>query len=200
MVTGEASDSAAVDEEESSTALKWKDKPLLVYVCSDEPCSDSEKFESVALKNEKLALGMRAFRCVRMSAEQIGDDPVFAEKGKTLPRILLIDPIKLKAKVIESKDLSATKIFRTMKRVSASFWKEKLDTVVGKHLKLLTEQDRLANAEKTLAAKQARAKDNEKKSKKIQKERDEIKEDLARVAKDQVELWKLTPKHREEKA
>lgn len=195
VVTGEETEE--VESTESEAVLAYADKPILIYVCDDTTtCADSEKFETIVLADEKCALGVRAFHCFKMTPSQVDDDPILAGKGKTVPRVLLVDPIKSKVKAIETKDLKASKLFKTMKSVSAKFWKEKLDKVVKQHLKMLTEQDQLANAEKTLAEKEGRAADDEKKLKEIKEERKEVRAQLSDITKKQAELWKLTPKNK----
>lgn len=196
MVTGEeASADAPADGDTDAHKLRWPSRPILVYVCDDTTtCADSEKFEEIVLADEKVALGVRAFRCVKMTPDQVASDEILADHGKTVPRVLLVEPTKLKVKVVETKDLKASKLFKTMKSVAGKFWKQKLDKVVKDHLKLLTKQDQLANADKTLADRETRAAEDKKKLEKVQAERKEITEELSELAKQQAELWKLTPK------
>ncbi len=191
VVTGEE----AADEETGEAELKWTDKPILVFVCDDtEACEGLDKVNDIILKDEKVALGVRAFRTVKMTPSQVDADPFLEGNGKEVPRMLLLDPVKLKVTVVEKGKLKASGLFSAMKKVSNKFWKEKLDKVVKEHLSMLTEQDQLANAEKTLADKEARAADDEKKLEKVKKERAEVRAELEKLAKAQAELWKLTPK------
>ena len=185
VVTGENADE--VDSESAEPKLRWNDKPILVYVCDDTAqCADSEKFEEIVLADEKVALGVRAFRTIRMNPSQVDADAILADNGKTTPRVLLVDPVKVKVKVLETKDLKASKLFKAMKSTSNKFWKEKLDKVVKEHMSLLTEQDQLANAEKTLADKASRAADDEKKLKKVKEEQDEVRAQLKEIAEKQI--------------
>lgn len=196
VVTGEGAD--ATDPEptaDSTPKLRWPDRPLLVYVCDDSgTCAESEKFEEIVLSDERVALGVRAFRCVKMNPDQVAEDEILADHGKSVPRVLVVDPAKLRVKVLETKDLKASKLYRTMKSASGKFWKQKLDKVVKEHLKLLTAIDRLANVDKTLADQETRASDDAKKLGKIKAERKEIGGQIAELAKQQTALWKLTPK------
>ncbi len=196
VITGEGAEEAAGGSSEAENKLLWDDKPILIYVCDDTvACADSEKFETIVLKDEKVALGVRAFRCVKMTPAQVEEDAILAGAGKDTPRVLVIDPIKVKIKVLESKDLKASKLFKAMKSVSNKFWKQKLDKVVKEHISMLTEQDQLANADKTLADKEERAADDEAKLKKVKAERKEVNEQLKDLLVKQRDLWKLTPKH-----
>jgi hypothetical protein len=187
------------DEAEGTTpaapTLRWTDKPILVYVCSEAGCEESEVFENQVLKIEKVALSTKAFRCVRMTPDQVDEDAILKDNGKTVPRVLLVEPVKMKIDVVETKDMKAGKLAKAMEKTSGKFWKERLKTVIGAHLKMLTKQDQLSNALKTLAAKEARYKDDEAKLKKVAAEIKETNEELAELKKAQVELWKLTPKN-----
>lgn len=193
VVTGDEDAETEVDSGEPT--LRWTDKPILVYVCDDtSTCADSEKFETIVLADEKVALGVRAFHCVKMTPDQIDADAILADNGKGTPRVLLVEPTKMKIKVLEAKSLKASKLFKGMKSVAGKFFKEKLDTVVKSHLKLLTEQDQLANAQKTLAEKESRVAEDKKKVEEVRKEIKEITEKQAELRKQQIEIWKLTPK------
>ena len=193
VVTGEEETEEVTEEAEA--VLAFADKPILVYVCDDTTtCADSDKFETIVLADEKCALGVRAFHCFKMTPSQVDEDPILEGAGKSVPRVLLLDPTKMKVKSLETKDLKASKLFKGMKSVAGKFWKEKLDKVVKEHLKMLTEQDQLANAEKTLAEKATRAAEDEKKLEKIKEEQKELREQIAEISKKQVDLWKLTPK------
>ena len=147
------------------------------------------------LADEKVALGVRAFRCVRMTPAQVDADSVLADNGKGTPRVLILNPAKPeKVKVLEAKDLKASKLFKAMKSTSNKFWKQKLDKVVKTHMSLLTEQDQLANAEKTISDKLARVGDDDKKAKKVKEEQAEIRAQLKEIKDKELELWKLTRK------
>ena len=191
VVTGDEADEGTTPE---GPSLRWTDKPIFVYVCDEAGCEESEAFENQVLKIEKVALSTKAFRCVKMSPDQIAEDELLKDEGKTVPRVLLIEPVKMKISVVESKNMKAGKLAKAMEKTSGKFWKERLKTVIGKHLKMLTKQDQLSNALKTLSAKEARYKDDEAKLKKVTKEIKETNEELAELKKAQVELWKLTPK------
>jgi len=145
------------------------------------------------LKDEKVARGMKAFRCVKMHPDHADVDPVTAGKGKEVPRMLVIEPTKMKVAVLEKGKLKASSLFKAMQKASGKVYKEKLKTVVSAHLKILTEQDQLQNAIKTLNAKIARE-DDDKKQAKAKEEMEELKTELATLTETQKTLWKLTPK------
>lgn len=156
------------------------------------------------LKDEKVALGMKAFKTVKMHPDHAALDPVLEGKGKAVPRMLVVDPLKMKVTVLEKSKLKASALYSALKKVSGKVYKEKLDKVVKSHLKLLTEQDQLANAEKVLSEKVARlgaeGKKAEKELAKIKKEHEEVTAELKAIAKKQKDLWTLTPKAKKSKA
>jgi len=189
VVTGES----AAESESKEVALKWGDQPIVVYVCDDGGCEGFDKLEEVVLKDEKVALGMKAFRTVKMHPDYADVDPVTAGKGKDLPRMLVIEPTKMKVTVLEKGKLKASTLFKAMEKAVGKVYKEKLKKVVKGHIKLLTEQDQHSNAIKTINAKIAREDDEEKQAE-AKEELAEIKKELAEVGKKMKELWKLTPK------
>ncbi len=168
-------------------------------------CEGFDKLEEVVLKDEKVSLGMKAFRTVKMHPDHAAVDPVTEGKGKDVPRMLIIDPISLKVTTIEKGKLKASALYSAMKKVSGKVYKEKLDKLVKAHLKLLTKQDRLANAEKVLSGKASRlsgedGKKAERELKKVKEEHDEVKKELADLKKEQKELWALTLKSAKKKS
>jgi hypothetical protein len=196
VVTGEK---AKEGETSSELTLKWGDQPVVVYVCDEAAgCEGFDKLEEVVLKDEKVALGMKAFKTVKMHPDHAALDPVLEGKGKAVPRMLIVDPTKLKVTVLEKSKLKASALYGALKKVSGKVYKEKLDKIVKSHLKLLTEQDQLANAEKVLAEKVARlgaeGDKAEKELAEVKKEHAEVTASLQEIAKKQKDLWTLTPK------
>jgi outer membrane murein-binding lipoprotein Lpp len=196
VVTGDSGTAS----EPTEVALRWGERPIVVYVCDEAAgCEGFDKLEEVVLKDEKVALGMKAFRTVKMHPDHADVDPVTKGKGKDVPRMLIIDPTKMKVTVLDKSKLKASALYSAMKKVAGKSYKEKLDKVVKTHLKLLTKQDQLANAEKTLAAKEARlagedGKSAEKELEKLKEERAELRKEIQDMAKEQKEIWKLTLK------
>ena len=151
------------------------------------------------LKDEKVALGMKAFRTVKMHPDNAALDPVLKDQGKELPRMLIVEPTKLKVTVLEKGKLKASNLYDAMKKTAAKLYKEKLDKIVKDHLKLLTEQDQLANQQKVLAEKAGRVateegKSAEKELAEIKAEQEKVQTELQALAKKTKDLWTLTPK------
>lgn len=196
VVTGESETPSTPAE----IALRWGDKPVIVYVCDEAAgCEGFDKLEEVVLKDEKVALGMKAFRTVKMHPDHAEADPVTKGQGTDVPRMLLIEPTGLKVTALDKGKLKASNLYGEMKKVAGKVYKEKLDKVVKTHLKLLTKQDQLANAEKTLVAKEARLaaeedKGAEKELAKVKEEREALQKEIKELAEEQKTLWALTIK------
>jgi hypothetical protein len=201
VVTGKDADETAV------AAPKGLDvkQPICVFITDMSGNDEEKKLQDVTFKAEKVALGLKAFRAVRMDSTQAAADPLLADQGKEVPRLLVINPLDRKVTVLEKSKLSAAAVFAALETVSNKFYVQKLDATVKAHTDLLTEQDQLANKVKKLDGDLARA--GEKDDAKAKKEVEEIKADIAKVqkelselAKKQSELWKLTPKSKPEAA
>ena len=195
MVTGQS------EEEGAGTASPFRglDRPIVALVADPGVAlADLDKLEDVVFKAEKVGLAMKAFRAVRISPENAEKDPVLSGHGKDVPRLLVIDPVKEKVKVLAGSKISASALFAEMKKVADGFYEEKLEKLVKDHLKLLTERDQVANEEKTLKDKEGRLTEE---GAKAEKDLAGLREELARVQKDledlaakERDLWKLTPK------
>ncbi len=199
MVTGDAAEADAAAEAPAS-ALVWTDRPILIYVCDEATgCEGFDKLENVVLKDEKVALGMKAFRTLKMHPDHAAADPALEGKGREVPRMLLVNPGDLKVTVLEKGKLKTSALYDAMKKTASAFWKENLDKVVKAHLKLLTEQDQLANAQKVMEEKRARlaAEDGakaDKELKELAKEREELEAKMKALDEQEAALWALTPK------
>jgi hypothetical protein len=177
-------------------------KPICIYVSDGSQSDEEKKLQDVTFKAEKVALGMKAFRTVRMTPEQVAADPLLAGQGKEATRILVVNPLDRKVSVLEKNKLSAGAVFSALEAVANKFYVQKLDKTVGSHLDFLCEQDQLANKEKKLnddLTREGEKKDDAKAKKEIA----EIRTELEKVRKTQTDLrtkqadlWKLTPKEK----
>lgn len=195
VVTGTKGEEAP----EAGAKKPLSDRPLCVWITDGGTSEDDTKLEALTFKAEKVALGLKAFRTVRMDGAQAAADPLLAEQGKETPRLLLIDPTDAKVTVLEKGKLSAGAVYSALEAAAARYYVQKLDKTVKTHLDLLCDQDQLANKVKKLEGDVARL--GEKDGAAAKKDLDEAKAELeavrkqqADLAKKQVELWKLTPK------
>jgi hypothetical protein len=191
VVTGEAT--------EAQTPVKAAPlaKPVLVWVC--EWSAEPDKCEEVVFKTDKVALAAKAFRSVRVTPENAELDPLLKGQGKEVPRVLVIDTQR-KVTLLEKDKLKASTVFDAMKKVVRDTWKESLEDKVKAQLKLLTETDKLAGEEKTLAEKEARVSEDKdgaaakKALDDIKKDQAELRAKIAEVAGDAKELWAFVSK------
>ena len=196
MVSGDEESDAAPATREPT--LRWTDKPILIYVCDESTgCEAFDKIEELVLKDEKVALGMKAFRTLKMHPDNVEADPLLKGRGKGVPRMIFLEPSKMKFQVLEPKKVKASALFKAMKRAAKGYWKESLDKVVKTHLKLLVEQDKLANELKNLETKMERleGESGDRKAKELAEEIAEAKVRRTELRAKKTDLWKLTPKH-----
>lgn len=195
VVSGDVSTGA--DEPSSrEPELRWTDKPILVFVCDEASgCEGFDKIENIVLKDEKVALAMKAFRTLKMHPDHVAADPILEGRGRDVPRMILIDPTKMKIRVLESKKVKPSSLYSAMKKTAKGFWKESLDNVVKKHLKLMVEQDKLAKQLRTLQDKKQRLDEGEeRKASEIAAEIEQVEAERNDLRAKKAELWKLTPK------
>jgi hypothetical protein len=195
-----ATGASVADEDEAPSIFASVKKPCVVFVADPTASmADFEKIETVVFANEKIGLAMKAFDALRIAPEDAESDPILGGHGKGVPRLLVVDPAKEKVKVLEEKKIKVSGLYKLMKSTAGSFYKEKLDKCVKAHLKMLTEQDQLANEVETLKEKEGGLAGES--GKKAEKDLEKIKEELAEVQgaikeleEKQSEVWKLTPK------
>ena len=191
-----------VDEDaEAPSIFASVEKPCVVLVADPTASmADFEQLETVVFKNEKIGLAMKAFDALRIAPEDADSDPILGGQGKTVPRLLVVDPAKEKVKVLEESKIKVSGLYKLMKATAGSFYKEKLDKLVKDHLKFLTEQDQLSNEVKVLKEKESRLAEEtgskaQKDLEKIREEMGELEKQLAELKTKTAELWKLTPKN-----
>jgi len=196
VITGDT----PAEETEDVSPFQGLDKPVVVLVADPTVAlADFDKLEEIVFKNEKIGLAMKAFRAVRMSPEDAEADAILTGEGKTVPRMVVVDPVKETVKVIEERKIKVSSLYKAMKSVSDKFYEEKLDKTVKTHLKLLNDRDKLHNEEKVLLAKETKlAEDGSKaetKLEKVRKELAELKAEIEELTVEERTLWNLPPRH-----
>ena len=149
---------------------------MLVYVTDGSSNEDFEKIENIVLQDFKVAAARNAFRCLKMTPDDVEADPVLAGHGKAPARLLVVDRDWKKIKVIEGKNLSSKKLYKAMTASAHRAYTTKLDQNVKGLLKLLNEFNKINNARKVLDEKEKRLGSDISKSeaKKIAKEREKL--------------------------
>jgi hypothetical protein len=189
--------------DDKGNEFDWS-QPTVVWVYEDSPKPGAyDTVNEVIFKNEKVALGMKAFRRVRMSESQAAADAIVSSPGATAPRFILLDKTNDNVEIVEDNKktnckLSATTLYNAMQKVTKSAYIEKIDSVVKEHIKVLNEVDKLVNEAETLQDKLARAREAKNPSEKvIAKIEADIAENLkgqSDYAQKQIDMWSLTPR------
>ncbi len=181
------------------------DKPAIVFVRPADATGDVyDKIQTNVFKNEKVALGVKAFRTVSMSPESVAQDPILAGAGHEVPRLLIVDPVKRAVTVLEKAKLRPGLLYGEMRSVVGHCYEDGLDAVVKAHLRLLTERDQLANQEKVLREKAARLADEtgakaERDGQEVAAQIAEVQQKLEDLGAREAKLWclrsRLDPAH-----
>ncbi len=199
--TGEVT---GVDNESAEAAKKLADakleelrsRPLMVLVCDElGTCEVAERLEEKVWKDKKVALASKAFRMVRMSPEDAADESLLKGHGKADPRLIIMDLARDKVVVLESKRVDIRPIYNAMKKISKPFYKESLDGVVKKHVKLLSEYDKIHPRVQQARQRLTAAKDSDSSSaKKLKKKLEVLEGEQKKLREMESALWKLTPR------
>ena len=157
---------------------------MLVYVTSDDAADDdTRKLEDICFKDERVAIGSKFFRCVKVTAAAAAEDRLLKQNGKSTPRLLLVTRNYDVVAVLEGRKLSASKINKAMSKACSSEYKTSFGSMLSKYAKLLNELDRLDDVRTKLAADEARLAEDGKKSKsklkKFEKAKAEYDKDMA---------------------
>lgn len=169
-------------EDESAKAAKAEsatlDKPHFIYVTDGGSEGSFDKIEKVVLDDNKVLVGMKAFKCVKMSPSDVNDDPLLSGRSKDDRYFLFVSRDMSKVAVIDDRKMKAKNVYNTMKKFASKEYKTKFDKNVKATLKLLLEFDKINNAKKVLTEKKQRLGSDISKSesKKIEKELAELEE------------------------
>ncbi len=134
------------------------DKPLFIFVTDGSEEGGFDKIKEVVLDDNKVLVGMRAFKCVKMTPSDVNDDPLLSghKRGKDTRYFLFVSRDYKKVTALTGSKIKAKKVYTTMKRFAAKAYKTKFDKNVKATLKLLIEFDKINNGLKVLADKETR--------------------------------------------
>ena len=80
------------------------DKPMLIYVTAEDATSvATRKLEDISFKDERVAIGAKFFRCIKISAGDAAQDRLLKEAGSATPRLILVKRNYEVIKVLEKK-------------------------------------------------------------------------------------------------
>ncbi len=156
----EATGGDVISEEEAAlvnTALV-SDKPLWVYV-EDEGQNESlnRKIRDVVLAQEKIGVGSKFFKCVKVSAADAERDPILSKAGKKTPRMIFMDRQFKVLAVLQGRQISQGKLKAAMGRVVGKSYKNKFRKMTREYIKLLNLLDRLDSDRRNIDTLRARA-------------------------------------------
>jgi hypothetical protein len=160
----------------ATRSLATADLPMVIYVTAeDETSGAARKLEDISFKDERVAIGAKFFRCVKISASAAAEDRLLKVNGKTTPRLIFMKRNYDVVGVLEGRKLSASKINKAMAKLCSSEYKSKYGTMLSNYAKLLNQLDRLDDERTKLAADAKRLTDSKKKSASKQKKYDKAK-------------------------
>jgi hypothetical protein len=184
------------EEAKPSTPAK-ADKPYLVLIASDGGTEESDKIDSVILKDERVALGAKAFRAVRMSPEDASEDPILSKNGKHVPRFVLVSADYETVTVLEDNRLSISALWDGMKSHAAKFYAGSLETTVKEMRSLMLEYDKIDGERTILTAKQEKLKEkkgSDAEIKEVETKLAKVEERQQKAEEKEKTLWALKPK------
>ncbi len=173
VVTGEDSEKKAGEAVSQLMA-----KPMFVYVTDGGTEGAYDKIEKVVLDNNKVLIGMKAFKCVKMSPSDVNDDPLLSGRSKDDRYFLFVSRDYKKISVIDSKKMKAKNVYNAMIKHAKREYSTKFDKNVKATLKLILDFDKINNGMKVLKQKKERLGSDISKgeAKKINKELAELEE------------------------
>ena len=172
------------------------DRPMLIYVTADDATSvATRKLEDISFKDERVAIGGKFFRCVKISAGDAAQDRLLKDAGKATPRLILVKRNYEVIKVLEKKKLSASKVQAAMAKLAKAEYKSSFSSMLSKYAKLLNELDRLDDVRAKLAADSTRFNADPKKYraklKKLAKAQAEFDKEMAEWKAEEAKLLEL---------
>ena len=162
---------AAADAE---AGKRYAERPMLVYVAGDDATdSITRKLEDVGFADERVGIGSKFFRCIKVTTGNALQDRLLKEHGKATPRLLFVRRDYTVIATLEKKKLSSGSIVKSMARLAREEYKDSFSSMVSKYGKLLNERDRLDGVSTQLAekARKLQEKPNASKEKKLAKQK-----------------------------
>ena len=161
-----------------------------------DPAAETPAYQKLLegiFKSEKICSGMRAFQALRMTDEDAQADPMLKEHTKTVPCVLVLDPVEERIVALSKSRIKISRLWKEMKRAAGHAWSESLDRCVRTHLRLLVERDRLHDARCVLTDRLSREEDKEKRAE-VEVELLATNAELGQLRDKEQTIWVLTPK------
>ena len=176
---------------------RYAERPMLVYITNDDATDTlTRKLEDIGFADERVGIGSKFFRCIKVTAGNAMQDRLLKEHGKKTPRLLFIKRDYTVVSTLESKKLKPGNIVKSMARLAKSEYKDSFGTMVSKYAKLLNELDRLEGVKAQLAdkARKLQEKPNASKEKKLAREKAEYDKSMTEWKKSEQALLSFKPK------
>ena len=161
VTTGETEENA---EEAKQTGMR-AEKPMLVYVTSDDPTDKiTRKLEAIVFANEKVGLGVKFFDTIKITHGDSLQDRILKEHGRAAPRLVFVTRDYVVSDVLQNKQLTAGKLLKAMKKLAKTEYATNFEAMVRDYTKLLNELDRLESKRAALADQRRRLQEKPNKS------------------------------------
>lgn len=152
---------------------------MVIYIAADDETSTTaRKLEDISFKDERVAIGAKFFRCVKISAANAAEDRLLKEHGSSTPRLIFVKRNYEVVGVLENNKLSASKIQKEMAKLCKDEYTNSFSSMLSNYAKLLNELDRLDDTSTKLAADAQRLADAGNRSSAKQKKYDRAKADF----------------------
>jgi hypothetical protein len=182
-------------------SFAWK-QPVIIWIEESNPKPGAyDTIGEVIFKNEKVALGMKAFKRLKMTDIEAERDAILCNHGSVAPRFVVMDPNSNTVEVVEKKGrskLTSSTLFLAMGKIAKKSYTDHFDNTVKASMKVLGDLDKLVDERDTLKGKLDRALEDGAKSEKLALKLDEeLKACIAKLdalKTQQAQLWALTPR------
>lgn len=174
-------------EEAEGAEPRLAEKPMFIYVTDGGGTDGFDKIEKVVLDDNKVLVGMKAFKCVKMTPDAIADDPLLSGKSKDDRYFLFVSRDYETVKVLDGSKMKAKTTFSMLDKFAKKAYKGSLKKRVKEVLKLTLEYDKINNSKKVLEQKKARGV-KAAEEKKIEKELEELAERQKKAEEKQAKL------------
>jgi len=174
VTTGETVEIAEEDAEEATQTSMRAEKPMLVYITSDDPTDKgTRKLEAIVFANEKVGLGAKFFDTVKITHGDSLQDRILKEEGRYAPRLVFLTRDYAVSSVLQKRQLTAGKLLKAMKKAAKTAYATNFEAMVRDYTKLLNALDRLDSKRAALADQRRRLQEKPNKSRDRKVARDE---------------------------
>ena len=179
---GEELEEQAEDANSVAPSSMRANRPTIIFVTADDPTHKRmRKLEDVVFKDERVCIGAKFFKCVKVTEGDALQDRILREAGKGAPRVVLMNCDYSVSSTLEGRSISASRLGKAMKKAVKKDYTNDYDKLLKSYAKLLNEFDRLEATRTKIAdtEKRLRDKPSASKSRKLERMRKEYEKDQA---------------------